>query len=244
MRSAPQTDWPIGKRPDRIIPELQNLYPQGAGERKHEGQKPNRQHRVIGTGVQEAEGKPSHRGVGFRDKVVPHRIAPGFSGIGGAKGGPGIGPHARRLYTLQTTASGVGFGHRSQAHVRPVRPSLPRRSRRLRGGRAPSVARGSGVPSLRFPERQALRSAENPRRPPQVLRLPQAVHREGRHRLRVRQDPAEQDAPGGLSPVRLQEGLQLPPDPPHPRHHLQERVVPDAPHPRGAALWRPVPDGR
>ena len=45
-----------------------------------------------------------------------------------------------------------------------------------------------------------------PAGPVQVLRLPPAVHRDGRHRFRALEDPAEQVTSGHVPAVRFEEG--------------------------------------
>ena len=86
-----------------------------------------------------------------------------------------------------------------------------------------------------------LKGKPAPHRPPEVRRLPQAVHRQGRHRVRACPHSAPQVASGDPPDVVQQEGHQL-----HQLHRTLEvtyktRLVPGPPHPRSHALRRPGP---
>ena len=118
-------------------------------------------------------------------------------------------------------------------------------------------ANGTVCPALRCCRRSRVRSVgrarsqerEEPRwrdppRPEEVWRVPQAVHRQGRHRVRACPHAAAPDATGG-SPDRVeQEGHQLAPALAPVGDQLQGRLVLVASHPRSHGRSHHADHGR
>src|SRR5213078_1573116 len=155
------------------------------------------------------------------------------------------------IFTMNTTPSRANWPDPHRANTRPLiyltnptrfeniglggnedesdEPTANLRRRRSRHPRAVALAQWAGLPQMRCCERSLQAHTEtgqhDPKRRVEVRRLPQAIHRHGRHDLRGFQDPTGEVGDGHTSALREQEGHERTSTPPDARDYLQIGVV-------------------